>query len=349
MKKLGWVMLGIVILIAGAAFLFGREAAQPVRVATGAQLDAQLVKLWKPHATPVRGLEFSADGTMISVGVDGKILVSALDGRAIRSFETRAEVASLARSPDSTIVATGGYDGLVRLWRLADGSPIHTLGEAGGPIWTLAFSPDGRTLASAGEECAVRLWDVASGSLRHRLEGHKLNIWALGFSPDGTRLASGSFDQMAKLWDPANGRAIGDVPGHTQAVVSLAWSPAGLLATGGDDDTIRIWDRDGKPVRTIEAGHHVHAIAFTPDNRWMAVGGAESGLLNMLSRQIFGARIGGGNGVTVRLWRVSDGAMVTALNPFADEVRPIAISPDGNWLAAGSESGEIALWKLAPR
>ena len=69
----------------------------------------------------------------------------------------------------------------------------------------------------------------------------------------------------------------------------------------------------------------------------------------MLSRQIFGARIGGGNGVTVRLWRVADGAMIAALNPFADEVSPIAISPDGHWLAAGSGTGEVALWRLTAR
>jgi WD40 repeat protein len=81
----------------------------------------------------------------------------------------------------------------------------------------------------------------------------------------------------------------------------------------------------------------------------MAVGGAESGGINMLSRQIFGARIGGGNGVTVRLWRVADGAMVAALNPFSSEVSPIAVSPDGQWLAAGADTGEVALWKVTPR
>jgi hypothetical protein len=28
---------------------------------------------------------------------------------------------------------------------------------------------------------------------------------------------------------------------------------------------------------------------------------------------------------------------------------PIAIGSDGQWLAAGSETGEVALWKLTPR
>jgi hypothetical protein len=69
----------------------------------------------------------------------------------------------------------------------------------------------------------------------------------------------------------------------------------------------------------------------------------------MLSRQIFSRRIGGGNGVTVRVWRFADGAMVAALNPFANDVVPIAISSGGQWLAAGSETGEVALWKLTPR
>jgi WD40 repeat protein len=353
MKKrrwLRWLLLTVLTLTAGALFQWGREPMQPVRTTSGPQLDAQLVKLWKPHAAPLRGLEFSVDGAaLVSAAVDGKILVSALDGQVIRWIDYPPGVASLARSPDGAILATGGYDGLIRLWRFADGSAIRTLGDTDGPVWTVAFSPDSRTLASAGEERAVRLWDVASGALRHRLTGHTLNIWTLGFSPDGTRLASGSFDSKVKLWDPAGARLVRDLADHQQAVVGLRWSPDGRLATGGDDDMVRIWDQDGRPLRAFAAGHHVHAIVFTPDNRWMAVGGAESGGINMLSRQIFSARVGGGNGVTVRVWRVADAAMVAALNPFADEVVPIAISPDGQFLAAGSDTGEVALWKLMQR
>jgi WD40 repeat protein len=340
----------VLVLSAVAVFLFGREPAQPVLTTSGPQLDAQLAKLWKPHQSPMRGLEFSLDGAaLISAAADGKILVSALDGSVMRSIETGKAVASLARSPDGATLATGGYDGHIRLGRFADGGAIRTLGETGAPVWTIAFSPDGRTIASAGEERAVRLWDAESGVLRHRLTGHALNIWTIGFSPDGTRLASGSFDRTIKLWDPASGQLVRDLAAHDQAVVGLGWSPEGILVSGGDDNMIRMWDKEGNPSRVFAAGHHVHRIAFTPDGRFMAVGGAESGGLNMLSRQIFGARIGGGNGVTVRLWRVSDGAMVAALNPFADEVSPIVISPDGRWLAAGSDAGEVALWKLTPR
>jgi len=329
-RWLRWTVLAVLLVMAGALFVFGREPEQPVRTTSGPQLDAQLLRLWKPHASPLRGLEFSADGSaLISAAADGKILVSALDGHVIRSIDNPEGVASLARSPDGATLATGGYDGLIRLWRFADGRAIRTLGETDGPAWAVVFSPDSHTLASAGEERAVRVWDVATGALRHRLTGHTLNIWTLGFSPDGTRLASGSFDRTVKLWDPASGRLVRDLAGHEQAVVGLRWSPDGRLASGDDDDMIRMWDKEGTPLLAIPAGHHVHAIAFTPDARWMAVGGAESGGLNMLSRQIFSARIGGGNGVTVRVWRVADGAMVAALNPFANDVVPIAISSDG--------------------
>jgi WD40 repeat protein len=70
---------------------------------------------------------------------------------------------------DGQLLATGGGNGMVRLWAASTGQPLATLqGHAGG-VWGLALSADSHLLASGGEDGTVRLWQVSSGRCLHVL------------------------------------------------------------------------------------------------------------------------------------------------------------------------------------
>jgi len=85
-----------------------------------------------------------------------------------------AQVSSLAFSPDSTLVATGG-----------------------------GFPDNG-----------VRLWRAETGERVAALDGHRNSVNWVGFSPDGARLASASADQTGRLWEARTGRFIAALHGH---------------------------------------------------------------------------------------------------------------------------------------
>jgi WD40 repeat protein len=350
MKRIaGYVAIILLVLLAIGAVALGGEPPQPPLATDGPRLAAHFVGNASRSARPVRALAFSPDGTMLaSTGVDGAIRLTNLADRHTRHrFDHPGGATALAFAPDGSTIATAGYDGEVRLWRLADGA-IRIFRPSAAPLWTLAFDPAGTHLAAAGEDKMIHIWPLDGSDPGRALSGHSLNVWHIAFSSDGKTIASGSFDRTLKLWDVASGRLLHSATGHTQGIVGLdIRSRDGLIATGGDDGTIRLWGRDGAPLRTLAAGQFVDVVAFAPDGEWLAAGGRESHGRNAVFKQLFGRRPDGGHGVSARIWRVRDGAMVAAFDRQEDDVVAVAISPDGSWFASGSDDGSVALWRLS--
>jgi WD40 repeat protein len=197
----------------------------------------------------------------------------------------------------------------------------------------------------------VRLWRVSDGAPLRTLSGHTLNVWSVAWSPDGSQVASGSFDRTVKIWNADDGTLGRTLTGHTQAVVGIAISPDGqLLASGGDDASVKLWRMsDGGLVRTIDVGNHNYKVAFSPDGQFLAGAGRARSALGTVWHDIFGGKLSGENGITVRIWRVSDGALQQALAGHADSAWDLAFSPDGTWLASSSLDKTVILWRLERR
>ena len=78
-----------------------------------------------------------------------------------------------------TVLASGSWDGMVRLWDPATGRPIRELITGHEMVESVAFGTvDGSTvLASGGWDGRVRLWDPASGKQIRRLTGESWSFW----------------------------------------------------------------------------------------------------------------------------------------------------------------------------
>jgi len=110
-------------------------------------------------------------------------------------------VKSLAFAPDGRQLASGHYDGVIRLWDAASGTLLQQI-QTTGVVESLAYSSDGSVLASGSgySDHTIRLWDAQTGELLRQLEGHPGSVDNLAFSRLGEFLASGSYDGTLRLW-----------------------------------------------------------------------------------------------------------------------------------------------------
>ena len=152
-------------------------------------------------------------------------------------------VYSLSFSPDSTTLASGSFDGGIRLWDVPSRTSIATLEETSS-ITSVSFSPDGSILAYGAFDGTVWLWDVESRAPVGTLEHPGWAVYSISFSPDGRMLACASTAGAVWLWEVVSRAPLATLQGHAADLVySVAFSPDGTtIASGSPDNTVILWD-----------------------------------------------------------------------------------------------------------
>jgi WD40 repeat protein len=157
----------------------------------------------------------------------------------------RESVTAVAFAPDGQLLASGSYDGKVRVYDRRTGALLRAIGtEPCRGLNAVAFSPDGKRLAGGGLEMdkTIKVWDAQTGSLLWALAGHKAadpgnlyaESYAVAFAPDGTTLASSGTGKALALWDVRTGKLLREIFGHPHPAQSVAFAPDGrTLVSGG--------------------------------------------------------------------------------------------------------------------
>ena len=156
-------------------------------------------------------------------------------------------VKSVAFSPDGNTIASGSFDGTVRLWDAHTGTRINTL-EHTALVSSVAYSPDSNTIVSGNYDNTARLWDVTTGTPIDTLTAHTGAVYSVAFSPDGNTLATASDDGTVLLWR------------HTSTTAPLTFTPTTIA-----DQTFTVGTAVSLTLPIATGGTGPYTYTLTPN------------------------------------------------------------------------------------
>jgi WD40 repeat protein len=275
---------------------------------------------------------------------------------------------SIRYSPDGKLLAVchsrsgGSSDGnvIIRVWNTKAWEVAHDITDTNyGSCSAISFTSDGKSLVSILDRMPTQLGDnlvVYDTTTWQSVWGLRTVPYypnALTISPDGRFAVIGGMVSNPIRW-PQNGQPLtprpvfGDPPVVDQSLIAivdltqhtivrtipnpigvnqLAWSPDGKYFTISSGAGIEVFDAGlGKQVisESLNAGHT--SVRYTPDGKYL-----------------LDADLGGLTGnLGIRIW---DSQHRELLQEIAGNYRGLAVSRDGNYLAAGGYK-QITVWKL---
>jgi hypothetical protein len=243
----------------------------------------EVVRKLAEQSGRVTALTFSPDGQRLAVatgspGVGGEIRLYDAAARLHSLLAGHKDIVlDLKFSPDGRLLATTGYDRLIKLWDVATSKELRTLRDHSDAVYSLAFSPDGRLLASGAADRAVKVWDVASGRRLYTLGEPTDWVYAVTWSPDGQHLAATGVDKSIRVWKVSAeaGHLQQSVFAHEAPVTRLRYAADGrTLYSVGEDRILKAWDTGRMTERRVYPAQAdaVLSMAVRPDRKQIALG-----------------------------------------------------------------------------
>ena len=267
------------------------------------------------------------------------------------------------------VLASGGWEGRVRLWDTASGGHLRSWPAHTDSVNGIVFLNDERELITAGYDGRIIRWSV-DGSLLQLVEtGVPITHMVAHAASD--RVLTGHNDGTVRVWRLADLGVIETRRLHARAVRAVAIGGLDQYASSGVDGAVFLWRERAAELRLADPPMDAWTLAFSPDGQWL-LGGSWFRLFRWdvhdASVSVVPTRHRGiirsisflpGSNLLASISRQTDSA-VYLLDPDTGAVvrrfhqhdlcgASIALSPDGHYLATTSDDASVRIWDLTTR
>ncbi len=327
----------------------------------------QLAKHWTGQLDDyVIDMAWSPDGTLLAAAsASGPVTLFGADGGKLHELPGHeGGTNALAWRGGTSLLASGGQDGSVKVWDGAAGQHVGTASLGTSWVEHVAWRPgDGAPVlgASAGRKFVFLNPDL---TVRHQFGDAPKTITALAWHPRGGCAAVAYFGGVC-LWDADDAVAQKEYP-YGNGIHSLVWSPdARWLVSGNQDPSVHLWMPESD-VELQMSGYEtkVRHLSFDSSSRWLATSGSQDACIwdcsgagpegrepVMLPHEapVCGAAFQVAHGLlatasqdgAVMLWSPERRQPMRATVRMPAAATSLSWSPDDKVLAIGSEKGVV--------
>lgn len=172
-------------------------------------------------------------------------------------------------SNDNSTLATGGEDGLIKIWSRA-GMLRSTITGSSLPLYALTWSPDSNSLAYGNaNQLVVKSLSPQSKSLQWL--AHEGLVTSLHWSALNALILSASEDARVKMWD-SSGRLLFVSAVNSTVPSAVSWSADGELFAICTFNTVKLHDSSGTCLSVEKlSSEGIHALSWSPDSNQLCL------------------------------------------------------------------------------